>query len=741
LGITAVDPVNMDLLFERFMSLERHEPPDIDVDFEHERREEVIQEVYRRYGRSKSAMVATVICFRTRMAVRETAKALGISNDAIGSVIEFMGREGMPRLTESDRTGALKECLKEHGIGPQTWTRLLALAPRMRGLPRHLSIHTGGFVLSSERLDEMCILEPARMQDRSVIPWDKDDVDALHWMKVDLLSLGILTAIRKSFEYCAQARPEAPFGQNFHTNTLAALPKECPQVYAALQRADTVGVFQVESRAQMSMLPRLAPRNFYDLVIEIAIVRPGPLQGGMVHPYLSRRQNPKLVAYDHEKLKPILEKTLGVPIFQEQVMKIAVAVGGFLPGEADQLRKVMSGAWRARSHMSVLKQRLFDGMAKHGLSGEFAERIYKQIEGFGEYGFPESHSASFSILAYASAWLKVHRPSEFLCAMLNSQPMGFYSPPLLIADAERHGVVVLPIDILSSRWDCTVEPNPFDSKKPFVRLGFRLMKGFFQHEASLIEKLQDQGVLSFEHENLPSIEKLRDLGIEHKTLGKLIRSNALRSLALNATHDVRRHQHWELLSLRTHDPRRPALKLAELPNAHEFLNPLNEWESLLEDATSLGFRTRVESLRAQSARHVAQYARESFFATEEWVRAEDIYGLSNNRRCRVIGLLCAKQRPPTAKGLAFMTLEDETGFLNLVLMPDIYERFRLIADSGKILAAEAMIQRSPLTDPQNPRSCSVTLKVTRLWNPFLEAGAKDLHLATKEMRYNARNYH
>jgi error-prone DNA polymerase len=450
LGITAIDPVRMGLLFERFISLERKEPPDIDVDFEHERREEVIQEVYSRYGRERAAMVSNYIRFRDRMAVRETGKALGFSEEELNQLRVQMGREGLVRLDSQKQ-------------------KLIHLSKQVLGFPRHLSIHTGGFVLSHEKLSQQTILEPARMPGRTVVPWDKEDVEELGWMKVDLLSLGILTAIRKTLQII-NPDLKSPI------EALRKIPAECPQVYKSLQRADTVGVFQIESRAQMNMLPRLAPKKFYDLVVEIAIVRPGPLQGGMVHPYLRRKQGLDPVTYDHPSLKPILEKTLGVPIFQEQVMKIAVEVAGFTPGEADLLRKVMSSAWRSKSRMFEIRDRLFQGMAAKNISPLLAERLYQQIEGFGEYGFPESHSASFAILCYASSWLKVHHPAAFLCGLLNSQPMGFYSARALIADAERHNVEVLPVDITKSNWEAKLEHNS-------VRLGFQSLLGLSHKEA------------------------------------------------------------------------------------------------------------------------------------------------------------------------------------------------------------------------------------------------------------------
>ena len=720
LGITAINPVQMDLLFERFISLERNEPPDIDVDFEHERREEVMQEVYRRYGRKRAAMVASVISFQGRMAIRETGKALGLDPETLNQLAAFMGREGMSRMLEHPQAPP-RELQIHFGakpIAPTLWRKLLALAPRLVGTPRHLGLHTGGFVLSDIDLVEQCILEPARMENRSVIPWDKDDVEELKWMKVDLLSLGILTALRKTFDLVHQT--QKIFNPEAKPLSLSSISLECDDVYKAMCRADTVGVFQIESRAQMNMLPRLAPKKFYDVVIEVAIVRPGPIQGGMVHPYLQRRQDPRLIQYDHPDLEPILKKTHGIPIFQEQVMKMASAVAGFTPGESDQLRKVMSGAWRSKSSMRKLQKKLHDGMRAKGLSEEYANRIYKQIEGFGDYGFPESHAASFAILTYVSAWLKVHQPSEFLCALLNSQPMGFYSPRALVADAERHKVRVLPINALHSKWDSTLELNPFEPSKPFVRLGFHLIKGFTQDEARLVEDLQAQGILSSEHESLPHIQGLREAGVPSRILQKLIAANALRALETRSSRsiDPRRTQTWHWLQSKQHNPDAPKLAL-EKNNDPTFLPQSTEWETLMQDYLSVGMRTKDESHASNPLFHPAQYARQQSLHSKKWVLAEELYQLPDRKRIDVIGLLSSKQRPPTAGGMCFITLEDETGFLNLAVLPKVYERDRLIIDSGRILAASVTLQRSPLSNPGDPHSTAIILMVDRLWNPFL----------------------
>jgi len=717
LGITAIDPVKMDLLFERFISMERHEAPDIDVDFEHERREEVIQEIYRSYGRKHAAMVATVICFRDRMAVRETAKALGIEVTTTNMLIKYMGREGMRRILQDTIPTDLEDLLKEYKVPKKRWQLLLKLSAELEGTPRHIGLHTGGFVLSNERLDEQCVLEPARMENRSVVPWDKDDVDYLRWMKVDLLSLGMLTAIRKSFALVKESQ-----GQNI---SMAQISLNDPKVYKSMQNADTVGVFQIESRAQMNMLPRLAPKCFYDVVIEVAIVRPGPLQGGMVHPYLRRRQGLEAHKPEHPALIPILEKTLGVPIFQEQVMKIAVAVAGFTPGEADQMRKVMSGAWRSKSHMRLLKERLYTGMRASKISEQMIERLYKQVEGFGDYGFPESHAASFGLITYISAWIKQYYPAEFLVGLLNSQPMGFYSPRSLIADAERHGILVLPVDILFSQWDSTLELN--GSPTPNVRAGLRLIGGLSRKDADHIVELQKRGILSPEHESLPSLSELRTLGVASSTLEKLISANACRNLPESSiSTDPRREQNWELLKIRKENPASP--KLALFSEGASPLAPLNSWEVLLKDYATVGFSMQG---------HPAAYAREHFFKNSPWVSAEALYQISGRGPVQVLGLLTVKQKPPTAGGLAFLTLEDESGFFNLVLMPKIYEKFRLHIQYGSLLAAEGLIERSTLLNRNDPKSCAISIKVTRLWSPFLENSTKPL----SKNRYQARDFH
>jgi len=698
LGITAIDPVRMNLLFERFLSRERAEAPDIDIDFEHERREEVLQEIYSRYGRHRAAMVANTIRFRGRMATREAGIALGYTSEELGALGTFMGREGFARLKEDYKN--LPDSLSPRA--KRLLPTLIRLADSLKGLPRHLGIHSCGFVLSAGDLREQCILEPARKEMRSVVPWNKDDIDTLNWVKVDFLSLGMLTAVRKCIDMIGT--------RNFSQKKLemAAIPQDCPVVYKSICRADTVGIFQVESRAQMNMLPRLAPKNFYDLVIQIAIVRPGPIQGGMVHPYLKRRQgidgNWK---YDHPKLEPILKKTLGVPIFQEQVMKMAVAVGGFTPGEADQMRKVMSGAWRSKSQMHKHRIKLLAGMKASGIADDYAARIYHQMEGFGEYGFPESHSASFAIIAYASAWLKVHHPSEFLCALLNSQPMGFYSARALVGDSERHGVKVLPPDILSSRWDSTIDLS-HSPIQPAVRLGLQLIRGLKEAEARTVERLQDNGILRKDPRLTPSDLRIH---LEQATLEKLVKAGACRTLESKKQSDPRPQQIWNLIKARNADVTTPELfKAHEDDPLPDFKENWNDWASIVADYRSSGLTLR---------QHPTHYARANFFPMmAEWKSAEQLWRCPNGLRVSVLGLLAVKQKPPTAGGMCFLTLEDETGFINVSIKPEVYEKFRLLMDVAPLIAAYGRIQKSTLRDPQDPHSCALSIDLEKMWNPF-----------------------
>ncbi|MFZ0692726.1 MAG: error-prone DNA polymerase, partial [Alphaproteobacteria bacterium] len=520
LGITAVDPAHMDLLFERFVSAERNEPPDIDVDFEHERREEVIQYIYNKYGRSRAGLAATVICYRPRSAIRDAGKALGLSTDTIDRLAKTIWGWG--------RKGINDDYIREAGLDPSDRTLRLALrlARELVGFPRHLSQHVGGFVITRGPLHELVPIENAAMEDRTVIEWDKDDLDALGILKIDVLALGMLTCIRKGLDLLADH-----YGRRF---TLATIPAEDAQVYDMLCQADSLGTFQVESRAQMSMLPRLKPRNFYDLVIEVAIVRPGPIQGDMVHPYLRRRDGTEPVSYPSKALEEVLGKTLGVPLFQEQAMRIAIVAAGFTPEEADKLRRAMA-TFRRVGTIGTFEKKFIEGMTARGYKREFAERCFKQIEGFGEYGFPESHAASFALLVYVSAWLKCHHPAAFACALLNSQPMGFYAPAQIVRDARDHRVEVRPVDVNHSDWDCTLE-SVLNGRRA-MRLGFRQVKGFREIDAARLMAARGDGYAT-----------LRDLwrrsGLTPKALEILANADAWGSLGLN-----RRDALWQIKGL------------------------------------------------------------------------------------------------------------------------------------------------------------------------------------------------
>jgi error-prone DNA polymerase len=647
LGITEVDPGRMSLLFERFVSKERNEPPDIDVDFEHQRREEVIQYVYRRYGRERAALAATVICYRPRSAVRDVGKALGLAPGQL------------ERLSKSlawwdDRT-RLAERVREAGLDPESPVagQLLELAGTLIGFPRHLSQHVGGFVISRGPLAGLVPVENAAMPERTVIQWDKDDLEALGLLKVDVLALGMLSAIRRALGMVAERRGR-PFG-------MADIPPEDAATYRMIRQADTVGVFQIESRAQMSMLPRLRPENFYDLVIEVAIVRPGPIQGGMVHPYLRRRQGLEPVTYPSAAVERVLQRTLGVPIFQEQVMQLAVMAAGFTPGEADQLRRSMA-AWRRKGGLEQFEARLVRGMLERGYRREFAERIYRQILGFGEYGFPESHAASFALLVYVSAWLKCHEPAAFLAALLNSQPMGFYAPAQLTQDARRHGVEVRAPDVRVSGWDCTLEGDA-------VRLGLRQVGGL--QEAAGGRIVEARITRPFE-----SVEDLAHrAALDRRALKSLAAAGALASLAGH-----RRQAHWAAAAAW----RAPRL-LAGAPR-HEteaLLAPPGEGEEIVADYASLGLtlgRHPLALLRRRLARLGG-------------ITALELQRLAHGGRARAAGLVTCRQRPDTASGVVFVTLEDETGCVNVVVRADLVERQRKELLGARLLGVEGVIER------------------------------------------------
>jgi error-prone DNA polymerase len=617
LGITEVDPARMSMLFERFVSRERNEPPDIDVDFEHQRREEVIQYVYRKYGRDRAALAATVICYRTKSALRDVGKALGLPLDEVDRIAKGFA-------------------FWDQKLNPSN--PLFELAETLRGFPRHLSQHVGGFVISRGPLAELVPIENAAMPERSVIQWDKDDLEALGLLKVDVLALGMLSAIRRALDFL-----EMKINQ---------VPAEDPAVYRMIQQADTVGVFQIESRAQMSMLPRLRPQNFYDLVIEVAIVRPGPIQGGMVHPYLRRRRGLEPVVYPSPAVERVLQRTLGVPIFQEQVMELAMVAAGFTPGEADHLRRSMA-AWRRKGGLEKFEQRLIDGMGARGLSEAFARQIYQQILGFGEYGFPESHAASFALIVYTSAWLKRYHPAAFTGALLNSLPMGFYAPSQLVQDARRHGVEVRPPDVQLSEWDCTLEGAA-------VRLGLRMVGGLAEKEGRRIAAGRPY-------------HSIHDLKLNKGDLRCLAAAGALQSLAGH-----RRLARWAAAGAARRAPldvpareRMPAL---EAPG---------EGEEIVADYASLGLTL---------GRHPLALLRKRLDQMR-LLKAEELRSKPHGASARVAGLVTCRQRPDTASGVIFVTLEDETGCMNIVVWRSLVERQRRELLGARLMGVAGVVER------------------------------------------------
>jgi error-prone DNA polymerase len=649
LGITAVDPAESDLLFERFISAERREPPDIDVDFEHERREEVIQYLYTRYGRHRAAIAATVIHYRPKSAIREVAKVFGLPEDIAAALAAQSWNSG-DELWSADR-------LREAGIDPEETKikRTVSLARELVGLPRHLSQHVGGFVLTRGRLDETVPIGPAAMENRSFIEWDKDDIDALRMMKVDILALGMLTCIRKCF---------AMLG----INDLADVPKDDPVVYDMLCKGDSLGVFQVESRAQMNMLPRLKPRIFYDLVIEVAIVRPGPIQGDMVHPYLRRRQGREGVTFpephpDHgppDELRRVLGKTLGVPLFQEQAMRIAIEAAKFTPEEANLLRRAMA-TFRNVGTIHKFNTKMVEGMVNRGYDRGFAEACFKQIEGFGTYGFPESHAASFALLVYISAWLKCHHPAAFAAALLNSQPMGFYAPAQIIRDAREHGVQVLPTDVNFSDWDCTLENSA-------LRLGLRLIDGFHESWAAQITESRHTG-----YADLHAITFLPRPALEH-----LAEADALQSLNLN-----RRIALWRIAGLDS-APSLPLFIGHKRRHATPDLPIMSEGEHVIADYRATGL-----SLRA----HPCELLREKLFSAR-LLTCKAATAQKDNTHVRTAGIVTVRQRPGTAKGTVFITIEDETGIANIIVWPSLVETFRNQIINAALLIVQGQMQRS-----------------------------------------------
>jgi error-prone DNA polymerase len=665
LGITEVDPARMNVLFERFISRERGEPPDIDVDFEHQRREEVIQYLYAKYGRRRTALVATVIRYRTRSALRDVGRALGIDAALVDAVARDQRWWDASRLDAAGLAPLLAACAPERRPGARLLELWLALARELLGFPRHLSQHVGGFVIAQGELARLVPIENAAMPERSVIQWDKDDVDALGLLKVDVLALGMLTALRRALDFIGQRRG--------HTVLLQDIPAEDPATYAMIGRADTVGVFQIESRAQMSMLPRLKPRCFYDLVIEVAIVRPGPIQGGMVHPYLRRRQGLEPVSYPSAALEAALGRTLGVPIFQEQVMQVAILAAGFSPGEADQLRRSMA-AWKRKGGIERFYHRVIDGMTERGYERAFAESIFRQIEGFGEYGFPESHAASFALLTYASCWIKCHEPACFLAALLDSQPLGFYGPSQLVQDAQRHGVEVRPPCVLASDWHCTLEDLERPGQ-PAVRLGLRLIAGLKQASAlRIVDARRADGGRPF----IDVDDLARRAALDAQDLRLLAAADALAVLA-----GPRRAQVWEASAAAL---RAPAL-LADAPVLEPDepeLPPAPEGEDVVFDyaATALSLRRHpLALLRPQ-------------LAARRLLAAAALRALPDRALVRACGLVTMRQQPETAKGVVFVTLEDETGSVNVIVWKRLRERQRRELLHARLLAVYGQWQSS-----------------------------------------------
>ena len=653
LGVTEVNPAEMSMLFERFISRERNEPPDIDVDFEHERREEVIQYLYAKYGRSRAALTAVAITYGPRSALRDVGKALGVAPEVIETVTRrHRGWDGW-RL-HPEHLDAL-----EPPLPPRLVEQWMALSAQLIGFPRHLSQHPGGFVLTQGPLSSLVPIENAAMPGRTVIQWDKDDIDALGLLKVDVLALGMLTALRKSMALIA-ARSGRPFG-------LADIPREDPATYAMIARADTVGVFQIESRAQMSMLPRLRPRCFYDLVIEVAIVRPGPIQGGMVHPYLRRRQGLEPATLPNPALAAALERTLGVPIFQEQVMQIAMIAAGFSAGEADALRRAMA-AWKRKGGLERYHARIVEGMTARGYEPAFAEAIFEQIKGFSEYGFPESHAASFALLVYASAWIKRHHPAEFLAALINAQPLGFYTPRQLVQDARRHGVEVRAIDVVHSHWDCTIEAGG-DGPHPAVRLGLRLVSGLPQEAAQrLVAARADRPWRDAQDLALRA-------GFDRHTMSLLAGADALAGLAGH-----RRQQVWQATAQTT----APAL-LRRVP-VHEAalaLPAAPEGEDVLWDIATTGLSLR---------RHPLALLRERLTRLR-WQRADELAALAHGRLARACGIVTMRQQPETAHGTVFVTLEDETGTVQVIVWPRLKVRLGAPLLQARLMGVKGTWQR------------------------------------------------
>ena len=738
LGVTCVDPAKIDVLFERFLSAARGEPPDIDIDFEHERREEVIQYIYNKYGRDRAGMTATVITYRGRSAVRDVGKALGLGLDVVDQLAKRL--DWWHRGTLSDKQ------IKESGVDPRdpTVRALIALTAQLLGFPRHLSQHTGGMVMTRGPLCEMVPIENASMDDRTVVEWDKDDIDAVGMLKVDVLALGMLTVIAKGFKLLEgmDARKSEIRSTKSETNSndrkrkipneaglehsnfefvsdfgfrasnlnlprkryqIHTLPDADPAVYDMICDADTVGVFQIESRAQMSMLPRLQPRCFYDIVIEVAIVRPGPIQGNMVHPYLQRRElmrhgKAHEITYESEELKQTLSHTLGVPLFQEQAMRVVMVAAGFSADDADKLRRAMA-SWRKNGVIDTFYPKIISGMHARGYSREFAERVFEQIRGFGEYGFPESHAASFAVLVYASAWIKRHHPAVFCAALLNSQPMGFYAPAQIVIDARAHGVEVQPVDVNESQWDCTLEenknpqhlngeargfsprsssPETWGSNGPSVRLGFRRVKGMREEHANILTDIRHHCG------RFTSIEQLHRLtNLPVSTLRRLAEADAFTSLNLS-----RREALWQVMALSDEE-----LPLFELDDIDSIENRQSQIANLPKMPLGQEVMTDYATGGLSLKKHPLELIRDQL-NQRRIITSRQLNDPKTTGWVRVAGLVLIRQRPGTASGIVFETLEDETGVVNLIVRPDIYEKFRPAARHAGLLECHGYVERS-----------------------------------------------
>jgi error-prone DNA polymerase len=661
LGVTSIDPVRQGLLFERFVSEERREPPDIDVDFEHERREEVIQWIYETYGRTRSALTSTVTRYRARGAIREVGKALGIPEDVTGALARITWGWSEDGVSDTE----LKEL--NLNLSDRRLQLTLDLARQLMGTPRHLSQHPGGFVLTLDRLDELVPIEPAAMDNRQVIEWDKDDIEALKFMKVDVLGLGMLGCMRRAFDLLRSSK-------NIDLN-LATIPSEDPATYEMIRKADTVGVFQIESRAQMSMLPRMAPKRFYDLVIEVAIVRPGPIQGDMVHPYLRRREGKEAVEFPKPELEKVLGKTLGVPLFQEQAMQVAMVAAGFSASEADQLRRAMA-TFKFTGGVNKFKDKLIQGMIDNGYDIEFANRTFRQLEGFGSYGFPESHAASFALIAYASSWMKCHHPDVFCAAILNAQPMGFYEPSQLVRDARNHGVEIRPIDVNKSAWDCSLEPS--SGKYHAVRLGLRMTRGLSEKDGNSLVAARS----ARPYQTIPELARRSGLGTG--ALVRLAKADAFAAFGLS-----RRQASWAIKGLR--DEALPLFEAAE-QRAQEII------PEQIEEKVSLPAMTRgrevVEDYRSHGLSlrpHPLAFLRREL-AAREISPCASLRSAKDGSRITVSGLVMVRQRPGSAKGVMFITLEDETDIANLIVWPTLFDRQRRVILGAQMLACRGKVQ-------------------------------------------------